>query len=210
VSTTNFKQLESAPGMDGTPGPSSPPPPPQPPPPPPPSGPPPEWNPGDANKPSPAPLPSGAAPTPPPVPGGAGNGKHTSVDTPSLDLFAQNIGQLIQPVSDALSGLHGVNVQPGAFYHADVIRSKIGGANGDAGLKNNYTLVLNDLKNGLSDLQTAVTQMSAKYKSTEDLNGMKVSDLQNDFDSASSYFNSMTSDNGGSGSASAPPPPPGG
>src|SRR4051812_16834352 len=68
---------------------------------------------------------------PPPVPGGDGH-NGTSVSTPSLDLFATNIDLLIQPVRDVAAALTDVSVAPGAFYHANVMRTSVNGPNADA------------------------------------------------------------------------------
>lgn len=140
--------------------------------------------------------------TGPEVPGGKDGQGHTSVHTPSMDLFAKNIGILIAaggPLRTAQLQLSGVNAQPGAFYHADQIRTKIGGANGDAGLKAQFTLILNDLLNGLTTVQTAMQDLSTKYKSTEEANGISVKDLQTDFDTATTYFASSLGHEGSKG-----------
>lgn len=172
-----------------SPPPSPPPPPPSPPPP---TGP---WSPSDAPNAASHNNPSGSGPAAPPVPDGK-----TSVDTPSLDLFATNMNALIAPLRTAYSALDNVNVQPGAFYHADQIRSQINGPNGDAGLKSQYQKVISDLVQGLSDIGDAVNQMKQKYKSTEDLNGASATDLQNDFQTVQGDFSTMMSDASGSGS----------
>jgi hypothetical protein len=161
-----------------------------------------EWNPGEATKPSSVPLPSGSGPTPPSVPGGTGGAGATVVVTPSLDVFAQNISSLVPVVDAALTDLGVVDAQPGAFYHADMIRAAIGGANGDAGLKADYGKVLSDLKNALTALSDAVTTMSHKYTSTEDLNGATVADLQSDLSSATTLFGKMITDNSPASSGS--------
>lgn len=136
----------------------------------------------------------------PPVPkDGGGSGKGTSVSTPSLDVFADNIEKLISPVQKAAAALNPIAVAPGAFYHADTMRTKVSGQNGDDGLKEQYVKVLNDLVNGLTDLHDGVRQLSQKYKTTEDLNGMTAKDFQDAMDSSVTDFNQMMSDGGGSG-----------
>jgi hypothetical protein len=174
--------------------PSPPAPPPPPPPPPAPTGP---WSPSDAPNSSSQGNPSGNGPAAPAVPGGK-----TSVDTPSLDLFATNMNALIAPLKTAYTTLDNVNVQPGAFFHADTIRTQINGPNGTTGLKSQYQKVISDLVQGLSDVNDAVTQMKQKYKSTEDLNGASATDLQTDFQTVQSDFSTMMSDASGSGSSS--------
>jgi hypothetical protein len=158
------------------------------PPPPPPT----EWTPDDDKNPgSTHQNPSGGTVTPP-----------TAVDTPSLDNFATYVGELIPTVKALIPTLKLINVQPGAFYHADEIRNSINGLNGDAGLKGKFLQVVGDLAQALTDLQGAVNDMSTKYKNAEDLNNSSVSDLQNKFQSVQSDFNSLITDAGGSGSGS--------
>jgi hypothetical protein len=142
----------------------------------------------------------------PPVPSSsASSSGSTVVNTPSLDAFASNIGALINPVKDAYSKLLALPaVAPGQFYQAYQIQNKVNGAQGSSGgsgtdLTSSYTAVLNDLADGLTSIQTAAQQMSAKYTTTNDLNNMKASDLQTDLDSAQSEFGSMMSANGGAG-----------
>lgn len=139
----------------------------------------------------------------PPVPSGSGSGKGTSVHTPSMDLFAENINSLIAPVQAASTKLSPIGVQPGAFYHANKIRGSVNGPNQDDGLKEAYIKVLADLASGLADLREGVKTLSAKYKSTEDANNMTATDLKNAMDSSQSQFGKTITDNGGS----APPPP---
>ena len=60
---------------------------------------------------------------------------------------------------------------------------------------------LADLANGLTDLQTATKNMSKTYTTADELNGMKVTDLQKNLDTASGDFTGMMTDaGGGSGS----------
>jgi hypothetical protein len=135
--------------------------------------------------------------TAPPVPSHDSSGKGTTVDTPSLDLFADNIDQLIAPVHQAREALNGVSVQPGAFYHANQMRISVNGANGDDGLKKQYYKVLTDLATGLADIRDGVRKLSAKYTTIEDANKITANDLSTDFDSSSSDFNGLITDAGG-------------
>lgn len=166
--------------------------------------PPPEkWSLGDLNVPPSQPLPSGSGPTPPKVPGGDGK-NNTSVDTPTLDLFASNIKSLIDPVTALIATLRQMTpVEPGAFYHADVIRANITGDNGDGGLRAKYLAVASDLGNGLTDLYQAIVTLSGKYKSIEDANKGTAEDIQRALDNTAPYFGGLTNDVGGGQS---PPP----
>jgi uncharacterized membrane protein YgcG len=147
---------------------------------------------------------------PPAVPSAsAGGSGKTVVNTPSLDTFASNMGALVAPVKDAYAKLQALPaVAPGQFYHAFVIQNKVTGSQTAAGATSNgdlvssYKAVLKDLADGLTDLQNAATQMSQKYTSFDDLNKMKVSELQSDLDSASSEFTKSVNANGAGSSAS--------
>jgi len=132
--------------------------------------------------------PNGAGPAAPPVPG------VTSVNTTALANFSTYIGELIPPIKALVQELTGVDVQPGAFYDADQIRTVINGLNDDAGLKSSYTKIIGDLVQGLTDIQTALGQMATKYTTTDELNKATVTDLQNDFQTVQSDFTSMMSD----------------
>jgi hypothetical protein len=145
---------------------------------------------GTATEPSPL--------TPPTVPKGSDGTGTTTVDTPSMDLFARNMDSLIKPVQDAANLLAGVAVAPGAFYHANEIRGKVSGPNGDHGIKENYTKVLNDLANGLADIRNGVQELIKSYSSIEEANGMKAKDLQGAMEAAGGDFGAMMTDNGGS------------
>lgn len=175
----------------------------KPPPPPPPPPPPAQWNPGDEKSPPVSHSdPTGSGPPAPPVPN-----NHTSVDTASLDLFAKNMTALVTPLNNLMPTLKAVDVQPGAFYHADQIRTQINGPSGDAGLKSQYQKVIGDLVQTLTDLSTSATTMSGKYKDTEALNSTNATDLGNYFQIPQSDYSSMMTDSGASGSGGSPPPP---
>ena len=135
---------------------------------------------------------------PPPVPGGDGH-NGTSVSTPSLDLFATNIDLLIQPVRDVATALSDVSVAPGAFYHANVMRTSVNGPNADAGLKKSYGDALTALVRGLTDLRDGVKGLSHKYATTEDANGMTAQDLADAFTTTTADFNTVMTSNGGTG-----------
>ncbi|MGQ4514540.1 hypothetical protein [Streptomyces sp. DW26H14] len=148
--------------------------------------------------------------TPPAVPKKDGSGKGTSVDTPSMKVFADNLDLLLKPLTTASDALKPVSVAPGAFYHANSIRTKVTGTNGDDGLKAQYLKVLTDLSNGLTDLRDGVRTLAKKYKTIDDANGMKSKDLTDAMDGVSDDFNLMMSDNGGTGAVTTPASPTGG
>ncbi|MFQ3562234.1 hypothetical protein QZN11_36295 [Streptomyces gramineus] len=140
--------------------------------------------------------------TPPPVPGGEG-GKGTSVDTPSMDRFAENIDRMIQPVKDAQARLAAVAVAPGAFYHANAMRVKINGPNADSGLKKSYTDALTALVKGLTDTRDGARKLSHDYGAGEDANKVTAKNLADAFAHAPGDFNSMMTANGGSAAPAA-------
>ncbi|MFE4630173.1 hypothetical protein [Streptomyces mirabilis] len=135
---------------------------------------------------------------PPPVPGGDGH-NGTSVSTPSLELFANNIDRLIQPVRDVATGLSDVAVAPGAFYHANKMRTDVNGPNADDGLKKSYSEALSALVRGLTDLRDGVRGLSRKYATAEEANNMTAQDLADAFTTTTADFNTMMTSNGGSG-----------
>ncbi|MFH8386877.1 hypothetical protein ACH4E7_39190 [Kitasatospora sp. NPDC018058] len=123
------------------------------------------------------------------------------MSTPSLDVFARNIDSLRAPVKAALDRLHGVTLAPGAFYHADQIRAKAVGPNGDGGLKDQIAKALGDVYSGLTAISTGVTELSRTYAGAEAANGMKATDLQRSLNAAGGDFGAMLKDVGGSPSS---------
>ncbi|QMU77120.1 hypothetical protein GXW83_16790 [Streptacidiphilus sp. PB12-B1b] len=138
----------------------------------------------------------------PAVPVTSGQGHDTSVDTASLDVFANNIDLLIAPTRTASTTLGNVGIAPGAFYHANQMRTSVNGPNGDAGLKEQYIKTLADLGQGLADLRDGVRQLSAQYTTIEDANTMTATDFQSAMSSSQGDFTQMMTDAGGSGSSS--------
>lgn len=158
------------------------------PPPPPPK----EWDPTTFHAPHTRSGPETHDPTPPPIPGGSGNGRRTSVDTPSMELFAGNMDKLAEPVKQAYHKLMELQrVNPGAFYDAYMLRQVSCGANGDTGLQNTYLKILHDLGQGLADISTGMRQLSAKYKTTEEEAKMTAEDLNKAMQSAQSDFTKL-------------------
>lgn len=139
----------------------------------------------------------------PPVPSGDKSKQRTSVDTPSLQLFADNVRKLVAPVTSAAQALQEVGVKPGGFYHGNKIRTDVDGANEDGGLKESFLKALSDVTTGLTDLGDRMTELSSKYTTIEDANHMTATDLQNAMADSTADFNLMTKDNGGAGSSGA-------
>ncbi|MFD0276375.1 hypothetical protein ACFVHB_21070 [Kitasatospora sp. NPDC127111] len=120
-----------------------------------------------------------------------------AVSTPSLDVFAANIDRLIQPVKDVATALEDVSVAPGAFYHANMMRNKVNGPNGDTGLKKEFTDSLASLVTGLTDLRDGVKALSAKYRTVEEANGMTARDFHDALADAVGDFNAVATAAGG-------------
>ena len=172
-----------------------------------------QWNPNDAGSPpgTPPPLtgpllnPNQISQlTPPPVPTEIGGAGETAVNTPSMDVFASNIGKLVAPVQDALSQLGALSpIAAGAFADAYNVQNKVSGnpnnskTSSTSDLVSSYKAVLQDLAQGLTDVQSATQKMSKTYTTTNDLNNMNVTDLKNDLNAAQGDFGNMMSANGG-------------
>ncbi|MGW2716918.1 hypothetical protein [Streptomyces sp. NPDC001492] len=151
-----------------------------------------EWDPTTFHAPHTRPGPQRHDPTPPKVPGGSAGGRKTSVDTPSMELFADNMEKLAGPVKEAYQKLMQLErVNPGAFYDAYALRQVTCGANGDSGLQDKYIKMLHDLSQGLADISTGIRQLSAKYKTTEEEAKMTAEDLNNAMQSAQGDFTKM-------------------
>jgi hypothetical protein len=151
-----------------------------------------EWDPTTFHAPHTRSGPHQYDPTPPAVPGGSGGGRKTSVDTPSMELFADNMDKLAGPVKEAYEKLMQLaRVNPGAFYDGYALRQVTCGANGDSGLQAKYLKMLHDLGQGLADLSTGVRQLSAKYTTTEEEAKITAEDLNNAMQSAQGDFTKM-------------------
>ncbi|MEH0581023.1 MULTISPECIES: hypothetical protein [Streptomyces] len=129
---------------------------------------------------------------PPPVPAGSAKGRTTSVSTPSMELFADNMDRLAEPVKQAYEKLLRLQrVNPGAFYDAYSLRQVTSGANGDSGLQKTYLKILHDLGQGLSDISSGMRQLSGKYTTVEDESTMTAEDLNNAMQNAQSDFSKL-------------------
>jgi len=129
----------------------------------------------------------------PPVPKNSDGDSHeTKVSTPSMELFASNIEQLIAPVQRCQQTLKGVDIRPGAFFHANLIRSKVSGGGGESGgIKDAYSKILDDLADGLTDLCSGVRNMAKQYDSTEEANKMTAKELEEYMYRAGSDFQAL-------------------
>ena len=125
--------------------------------------------------------------------GTSSSGK-TSVDTPSMEAIANHIETLIPYVQRAQTAVSRVSVAPGAFYHANLLRTKVMGSDGQGGLKDGCEKTLTDVANGLTDFCTGLRAMSKKYQTIEEANKMKADDVQNYMADATPDFNAVPQD----------------
>ncbi|MFJ3671191.1 hypothetical protein ACIPSE_32500 [Streptomyces sp. NPDC090106] len=158
------------------------------------------WDPTSVHRPATVTGPvTGGTPDPPPVPKGGGGSGNEVVSTASLDLFARNIEKLVPTViaaRDSMRAGSATVAQPGAFYDAYQLRSQTSGPNGGGGLQERYYKTLADLAEGLADISRGAQLMSKKYTSTEELNKMKTSDLDELLASATADFQRLAEDSG--------------
>lgn len=125
------------------------------------------------------------------------------MSTPSLDVFARNIQSLLPPVKEAMDKLRQTRVAPGAFHHADEIRGRTVGPNGDGGLKEQMVKALGDVYSGLTAVGKGVAELSRTYSGAEEANRIKATDFQQFLDGARGDFAAMLKDSGGSPGAGA-------
>lgn len=134
---------------------------------------------------------------PPAVPGGHGDGKQTSVDTPSMLLYASNLERALPALDAAKQRLDTVLVAPGGLPAARAMRVKINGTSTDVKdeddkLKGQYQKSLTDVKQGITDIVAAVREMAKKYARLEDANKMQATDLQKYLQEASTDFDQLS------------------
>ncbi|MGV9935196.1 hypothetical protein [Streptomyces olivaceoviridis] len=152
---------------------------------------------------------NGATWVQPPVPGAGGPGKPTTVDTPSMLLYASNMESLLPHLDNALQRLEPVVAAAGGLPSGRTLRATVGStqkSTGKAsGLVSAYYSSLTDIKAGVTDLVAAVREMAKKYDRLEDLNQMSAAQLQKYMQDAKADFDSLdkhlpTGSTGGSGS----------
>ncbi|ALO99329.1 hypothetical protein SHL15_8379 [Streptomyces hygroscopicus subsp. limoneus] len=145
---------------------------------------------------------------PPAVPGGGGGGKPTSVDTPSMLLYASNLERVLPALDTAKQALESVLVAPGGLPAARKMRVKVNGTvtdvkDDDSALRGNYQSALTDIKEGATALIAAMRDMAKKYARLEDANKMAATDLQKYLQEATADFDQLSQHlGGGSGGGS--------
>lgn len=147
-----------------------------------------------------------AAPTVPALANGKGD---TSVNTDALGVVAGNIGQLYDAVQQAYSVLTGTpKLAPGGLFESYELIDRVGYPNdgSTSSLADSYLQVLQDLSAGLYDIRGALQQMQSTYSTFDDMNKMKVQDLENDLSNAEADFSNVMTDNGGTAPGTWPAP----
>jgi hypothetical protein len=140
--------------------------------------------------------PTRSGPTPvaveaPQVPTGTGKGGSTVVNTPSLDQFASNMGQLAEPVKKAYTMVLNMKpVLPGDFFDAYKLAQA---TTGDGGLQAKYLTLLHSLGQGLTDIGSGCQQLSQKYSTIEEDNKMSADDVMSAMQPAQGDFSKFTS-----------------
>ena len=118
--------------------------------------------------------PDGAPPlNPPNVPGkkdGNGSGK-TTVNTPSMKIFAENINTLLTPLNKSLELLQNLPpVAAGDFHTSKVMKKMITGDAGDGMLQSGFETVLKKCIKTVNDTHEAVQKLARDYENIDDLN----------------------------------------
>lgn len=110
--------------------------------------------------------------TPPDVPGkGNGSNGSTTVSTPSMKVFADNIGQLIAPLNKALELVQGMpKVAAGDLHTGHVMKTMITGDAGDGMLQSGFETVLKKCVKSVTDTHEAVLKLARDYENIDELN----------------------------------------
>ncbi|WP_326782884.1 hypothetical protein [Streptomyces sp. NBC_00151] len=131
--------------------------------------------------------------TEPPVLKPVGSGDDTqSVDLPALDHLAEAVGALETPLRNALDSLGNVDVRPGGFYHANQIRAKVTGQDGDAGLVQSYSMTLTNLIEGIVDIRDGLRRLREEYAKAERDASISAADVTQAMKEAEQDFNFVT------------------
>ncbi|MFI8301797.1 hypothetical protein ACIGCZ_38575 [Streptomyces nigra] len=115
-----------------------------------------------------------------------------SVDLPTLDRLAEVVGALETPLRAALDSLGNVDVRPGGFYHANQIRAKVTGQDGDAGLAQSYSMTLSNLIEGIVDIRDGLRRLREEYAKAEHDARMSAADVAQAMKEAEGDFNFVT------------------
>jgi len=134
--------------------------------------------------------------TPPDVPGkkdGSGSGK-TTVNTPSMKIFAQNINTLLDPLHESLKLLQALPpVAGGDFHTSKVMKTLITGDAGDGMLQSGFETVLRKCIKTVTDTHEAVSKLARDYENIDDLNKLTGQQLSRAMGDVGSDINAVGS-----------------
>jgi len=141
--------------------------------------------------------PSGSpAITPPDVPGGKGDGGSgkTTVNTPSMKIFAENINLLLDPLHESLKLLQALPpVAGGDFHTSKVMKTLITGDSGEGMLQGGFETVLKKCIKTVTDTHEAVTKLARDYENIDDLNKLTGQQLSRAMGDVGSDINAVGS-----------------
>ncbi|GAA3464474.1 hypothetical protein ACFFSW_18340 [Saccharothrix longispora] len=123
----------------------------------------------------------------PPPPRKTGDTGATVVSTDALRTFARNLRQLRELLEEALKTLRGVDIAPGAFYHATDLTTKLTG-----GLVPSVEEFLIKAIDALEMTARNLEQLAHDYDTTEELNGLTAVKLNEHIQDAVGYINQTT------------------
>jgi hypothetical protein len=110
--------------------------------------------------------------TPPSVPGKSGGPSgSTTVSTPSMKVFADNVSTLLTPLNKALELVQNMKpVKAGDFNTGHVMATSITGSSGDGMLQAGFETVLKKCIKTVTDTHEAVSKLAKDYENIDDLN----------------------------------------
>lgn len=121
---------------------------------------------------------------------GDGNPNHeVAISTEALEHFAKQLDKIVTDgggiLMDARAKLDGVNIRPGAFAKAEVLRQKIVGVSAtDAGLRGETMTLLLAIQEALFAVKSGVRKTVEGYEAAEEFNGMTADQLKESMDGA--------------------------
>lgn len=143
---------------------------------------------------------------------GPDNKSHTlSVSTEAIEYFINELkavaGDGTGILLDARGDLNKLDMKPGAFARAELMRQKVmGSQNDDPGLRGDSMNLLTTIHSALFNMQTDLHNMLVEYQNTEDFNKMTVDQFNGVMDDAWGKVGNLSqygkTDSTGSGSGS--------
>ncbi|WP_067494996.1 hypothetical protein [Actinoplanes sp. TFC3] len=116
--------------------------------------------------------------------------KELAVSTEALKYFANQIDAIVKDdgtgmLTDARNKLKAVQMKPGGFAKAEVLRQKIDGVSAnDAGLRGDSMGMLLAVQEALLAVKSGLLKMANEYEKAEDFNSMTAEQLTNNMDGA--------------------------